>query len=761
MSNLPVRQAVFLAFIFLAPPALAQQDLPYAMRAPLDIIPAPMRQAVGDEAGRARNAETKLAPRVAARQMTRAVRAVAALPGSETQIVQVGQLGALEDAPVGLEAGFGGALWQGARLNFVGDLMARLPKHYHLLALRQLERRLHRSATAAPVGSTQGTSWTVSRLNRFLAIGDTQSVLDLAALTGIDSRDALALKATILAHMGQGDDAAACAQTSPPRQADNRRATREFFLQLTIYCHLLNGDNAKAALAIELNEKTLAEDVLFRDLAFLLSTEAPIEVISQSQWKEQNAVAQTAGEPPTEAASTSQAEEASSADEQPVIILPAELTALQVALLRLAGQALPVDDNIIPAYLLAAVVADERQPALVRAQAGVKNLVHGQKATTAMTQLSQQADFSEYFPASLPALPFETPLPIFIVASVQQIDRTPLDARPRLMAYYLRQALEKGVWRDMVLALSDQLNALTTVELIDAQTQVTLLPALAMIGAHDAADRLYWMNSASMAAPSQRLFNLSQADFVLPDLPEVDESATASETVSETASEDVSSDALAPFVASEDEIGSALQQQIEPASLDVGFPISAGPEIDWQEIANSLTASAKPVSDYLRFEVSVLQGLGFPLVDDSDDKAMAKAFALKEPSARAQRWLKLASDKWIGDLILTITADMAELPAGQWTRQDIIAVLMALRHAGLNQEAVALARELLALAYVDLIPSHSDALILADLTSTETAIDFSLPQDLRDETIEILNRDFEWSDNLPLIDFGALGQPEE
>jgi hypothetical protein len=752
MSNLPVRQAVFLALIFLASPALAQDSLPYAMRAPLDIIPAPMRQAVGDNEGKARNAETKLAPRVAARQMTRAVRAVAALPGSETQIVQVGQLGALEDAPVGLEFGFGGALWQGARLNFVGDLMARLPKHHHLSALRQLERRLHRSATAAPIGSTQGTSWTVSRLNRFLAIGDTQSVLDLAVLTGIDARDALALKAKILAHLGQGDDAAACAQTSPQRQADNRRATRDFFLQLTIYCHLRDGDDAKAALAIELNEKILADDVLFRDLAFLLSTKAPIKVTSQSQLKAQNAVAEMAAEQSGEAAETREPVPAS-AEEQPVIILPAELTAMQIALLRLAGQALPVDDNIIPAYLLAAVAADERQTPLVRAQAAVRNLAHGQKAALRMTQLGQRIDFSEYFPAHSPARTSEMPLPIFIASSVQQIDRTPLNARPRVMAFYLRQALDKGVWRDMVWALSGQLNALTTVELIDAPTQAILLPALVMISASEAANRLYWMNSASMAPPSQRLFSLSQADFTLPDLPVLNLAETTSETLPEGESDDVRAEVAAP----EDEVASPAQQQIEPASLDAGFAASSGTLMDWQAIDSGLAASAKPVSDYLRLEVSVLQGLGFQPSDD-----MATDFALDKPSARAQRWLKLASDKWIGDLILAITADMAEQPAAQWTRQDIIAVLMALRQAGLNQEAIALARELLALAYIDLLPSHSNALILANLAPTDVAAtDFSLPQELRDETMETLIWEFEWSDNLPLIDFDALGRPEE
>jgi hypothetical protein len=90
-----------------------------AMRAPLNIVPPAMQEAIGQPVGQrtGRNAKSdKLAPRVAARQSKRAVRAVAAAPGSETGIVQVGQLGALQDAPIGLESGYGSNLWRGARL---------------------------------------------------------------------------------------------------------------------------------------------------------------------------------------------------------------------------------------------------------------------------------------------------------------------------------------------------------------------------------------------------------------------------------------------------------------------------------------------------------------------------------------------------------------------------------------------------------------------------------------------------------------------
>ena len=124
--------------------------------------------------------QDKLAPTVAARQSKRAVRAVAAAPGAAGGIVQVGSLGSLQDAPVGLETGFGTNLWRGARLAFIAEQMRRLPENIGLVGLRDMELSLHRGATAAPVGTVDGTSWYAARLNRFLALGDTQSVLALS-----------------------------------------------------------------------------------------------------------------------------------------------------------------------------------------------------------------------------------------------------------------------------------------------------------------------------------------------------------------------------------------------------------------------------------------------------------------------------------------------------------------------------------------------------------------------------------------------------
>ena len=116
-----------------------------------------------------------------------------------------------------LETGYGSDLWRGARLAFIADQMARLPRDIDLAALREAELKLHRSTTAAPVGTVDGSSWYAARLNRFLALGDTASVLQLEDLTGAASSDPYAARAIALAHLGRGAGDAACAIAAPKR----------------------------------------------------------------------------------------------------------------------------------------------------------------------------------------------------------------------------------------------------------------------------------------------------------------------------------------------------------------------------------------------------------------------------------------------------------------------------------------------------------------------------------------------------------------
>ena len=121
-----LRASCFFAFFALLTPVSAE---PVAMRAPLSIIPDAARTQFGMAPQKPVARDAKLAPRAAARQMNRAVRAVASVPGSTSDIVQIGQLGALQDAPVGLEPGLGPDVWSGARLTYVVGQMGRLPEN--------------------------------------------------------------------------------------------------------------------------------------------------------------------------------------------------------------------------------------------------------------------------------------------------------------------------------------------------------------------------------------------------------------------------------------------------------------------------------------------------------------------------------------------------------------------------------------------------------------------------------------------------------
>ena len=197
---------------------------PVAMRAPLSIIPDAARTQFGMAPQKPVSGDAMLAPRATARQMNRMVRAVASVPGSTSDIVNR-PTGALQDAPVGLEPGLGSDVWSGARLTYVVEQMSRLPENLNQ-TLRALELQLHRGQSGAPAGTMDGMSWFGARLNRFLSLGDTGSVLALAELTGAANIDAYVGAAVVDAHLARGDDKEACAQPLPKKNMRGFRATK-------------------------------------------------------------------------------------------------------------------------------------------------------------------------------------------------------------------------------------------------------------------------------------------------------------------------------------------------------------------------------------------------------------------------------------------------------------------------------------------------------------------------------------------------------
>lgn len=437
-----------------------------ALRAPLNIVPPIMQSAIGTPELDDRKSE-KLAPRTRARQMKRAVRAVAAAPGSASGIVQVGQLGTLQDAPVGLEVGFGKTgqqdLWHGARLAFIADQMARLPTRFTTSVLRDTELTLHRSTAAAPIGTVDGISWFGARLNRFLALGDTQAVLTLEALTGAAASDAYAARASVLAHLGDGNPEAACEVTRPQRATLGRRDTIRFFLQLGIYCQLREKEFEKVSLTMDLNQKTMGSDKLFRDMAFLMAAQEPL----------------TFG-------TSEQAAAAKKAKQEPPLVLPSELTPLQIALLQLAGQPLPEALASVPLYYARALASDYSQSARLQLSVAHAAVLGGHLPAEQFSQIAQLADLSP-FPALTPeedtaepelepeldteletegeetveAIVGPAPDAVYLAQVLMKIDATPTQNQAQTLADALRHAASRGLWRDLVLLLDDRLRDLS------------------------------------------------------------------------------------------------------------------------------------------------------------------------------------------------------------------------------------------------------------------------------------------------------------
>ena len=703
----------------LAPLSVGAQT---AMRAPLNIVPPLMQEAIGQP--QVKRSSDKLAPRVAARQSKRAVRAVAAAPGSESSIVQVGQLGALQDAPIGLETGYGSELWRGARLAFIADQMARLPKDVPLAALREAELKLYRSTTAAPVGTVDGSSWYAARLTRFLALGDTASVLQLEQLTGAATSDPYAARAVVLAHLGRGAGEAACAIAAPKRGTRGYADTLSFFMQLLVFCQLRAGEFEKAGLTLQLNEKSLGEDRFYRDLAFLMSAQA------QPVFGTQEDVAA-----------------AKEQEKEPPLVLPSALTPMQLALLQLAGYGLSIDLQQLPPYFMQALAEDYAQPAVTQLGAALSAMRHGTVSAERFSQLSQLADLSAYQAppmdvngeaddgvlaaaatedevaddtASAPA----SSDAVFLALALLRVDAQSQTAedgagQAAMLRTVLAEAEARGLWRDMVLLLDDRLLNLTLAEsapapfpadapvseltLAQASSSVAtsslsvsnhlavLIPALHLLRAEGQIDALPLMQSYTTARllsfgdEAQPLENLIAA---LPDvLPDAPLEGIVENPFDNNFENDVGADVGIDFG---NESGFHDLPLVKSGMLDLPADTRPHPIADWQIFGAEYAAASNALKSYLARELAVYQGLGFELPEPYRIADNANASA-----ADRQRLQKLANNKWIGDLLLALVDTYGANNAAQLENIEIINLLATLRGVGLYKEADELAAELM------------------------------------------------------------------
>ncbi|MDA8624154.1 hypothetical protein N9X33_02585 [Alphaproteobacteria bacterium] len=679
-----------------------------AMRAPLNIVPPAMQEAIGQLTGHAigRNAKSdKLAPRVAARQSKRAVRAVAAAPGSETGIVQVGQLGALQDAPIGLESGYGSNLWRGARLAFISGQMARLPRYLSLAALRDAELTLHRSTTAAPVGTVDGGSWYAARLNRFLALGDTVSVVQLEALTGAVSADPYAARAIVLAHLGNGAGEAACAIAAPKRGTRGYADTLPFFMQLLVYCQLRAGEFEKAGLTLQLNEKSLGEDRFYRELAFLMAAQT-------------KPIFGTADDVAA----------AKAVETEPPLVVPSALTPMQLALLQLAGYGITKALDQLPPYFMKSLAEDYAQPPTTQLGAALAAVRHGSMTAERFSQLSQLTDLTSFqAPAEAEAdaaseiatavLP--PPDAVFLALRLLEVDAQPITDQPRALAGALAQAQARGLWRDMVLLLDDRLQ------------NVTLSAAHAAHGLADNFPADAPLEPAAPLAPAADFahpFSDAVRSALLPAL-QVLKTTQKTQTQTQTqiqiqveAEEKTTAEALAfapsalalrlvqfgdapqtlgDLIASlpGDEIFGGTPDEIiepinEPENLGTAenepTDMHPPPIADWQAFDAQYAAAPAPLRAYLTRELAIYEGLGFTI--PAAYLVAAQDGALDADALRIQ---KLADNKWVGDLLLALVDLYGEENSATLEDTELVALLGYLRAAELDAVAAALAEEIL------------------------------------------------------------------
>ncbi len=175
-----------------------------------------------------------------------------------------------------------------------------------------------------------------------------------------------------------------------------------------------------------------------------------------------------------------------------------------------------------------------------------------------------------------------------------------------------------------------------------------------------------------------------------------------------------------------------MRAPLEPAadnqaSID-DLPLAAGgddapadtrqhPIADWLAFDNDYATASEALKRYLLRELAVYQGLGFELPDAYQVLAAEDA-----SQADGQRVQKLADNKWIGDLLLALVDMYGEETSASLTNSRIIALLAALRQAGLNDEAENLAVEVLLHAAGRLSLADPTALLSPPSSGTELVL---------------------------------------
>lgn len=202
-------------------------------------------------------------------------------PEAANDGIRVDSLGEMDFSNAGLltrdNSGFGSDMWRGAEGALVARLLPQLPAATPSVVLQTLYRRLLLSAADIPAGWTSKTSLLAMRLERLMSAGQFETARQLAALAGDATRDEAILQTRADGALAENDLPAACAM------ANNaiRTSTAVYWLKLSGFCHILNGNEEAAQLAAAMAAEQAPDDPGYQNLLTALiskSSKAPAEL---------------------------------------------------------------------------------------------------------------------------------------------------------------------------------------------------------------------------------------------------------------------------------------------------------------------------------------------------------------------------------------------------------------------------------------------------------------------------------------------------
>jgi hypothetical protein len=223
-------------------PAEVQPVVP-AVEAPKSILPSPARPGPVLPPAPERTGEAAT-PQVPAT-------GISGQAGEGSGITAVA-LEQVDPSSVGLidvsSGGFPSNMWARSDRPLIEKLIPLLPAGDHSPAMQSLLRRILLTAAVVPAGEGGVPNMLALRLDRLAGTGDLPDVLDLLGRLPADAKDGDIQKLKVDASLLAGDYSTACAETANIAQSD----ANPYWSEVQGFCHVLKGDMAAAALAVEM-----------------------------------------------------------------------------------------------------------------------------------------------------------------------------------------------------------------------------------------------------------------------------------------------------------------------------------------------------------------------------------------------------------------------------------------------------------------------------------------------------------------------------